>query len=432
VLSPTELQRAEMRFFALASELFDLETSGWLRRQVVGATRTMLKLLYHGAASKKVVHAYHAAISTPSIARQLNHLINNVMWPGGKLRVSQPQRPWAQQRASRDEARSAILAAVGPTPLASLLGRDAAEAGVVKLHDFLQVPVLARSLAYTLFDLLLARLFPGIAVHGLPPPPPPPPVAPAPAASTALKVASEGIVDAVTGAVPMVLSAGGQLARVVADAGMAAIRSGVAALGSVGSGGGGGGGGIAGGGGLAFQAPPAAPKAVAATAGGGAARASATPLMTPLSTPALGPMPPPSLGPAVPPALRVSEQVLDADGAAAAAAQQQQPTAPTPVFIAGGMQSSSSRAAVKTGAAANADALPLAQPLAQPSRSVGVGPRAGGNGSSPRSASGTASGTSVRVGPSPTPMRGAAMRARMMEAAEGKAKDKEAGGGGGS
>jgi hypothetical protein len=227
-----ELQRSEARFFALVSEVFDLESSGWLRRQAVGATRTLLKLLYHGTAANKVAAAYQNAISVTSVAGQLHHLAHNVLWPGGVLRTSQPARSWAEQRASREEARAALLLALTPTALTSLLGRDAAEGGIVKLHDFLQIPVLVRSLTYTLFDLLLARVFPAgdwgrLALHGLPPPPPPPPAAAKP---------SEGLVDAMTGAVPAVLNAGGQLARVMADAGMAALRSGVPAMTAVFSG----------------------------------------------------------------------------------------------------------------------------------------------------------------------------------------------------
>jgi trimeric autotransporter adhesin len=232
LLTPMELQRSEARFFALVSEVFDLESSGWLRRQAVGATRTLLKLLYHGTAANKVAAAYQNAISVTSVAGQLHHLAHNVLWPGGVLRTSQPARSWAEQRASREEARAALLLALTPTALTSLLGRDAAEGGIVKLHDFLQIPVLVRSLTYTLFDLLLARVFPAgdwgrLALHGLPPPPPPPPAAAKP---------SEGLVDAMTGAVPAVLNAGGQLARVMADAGMAALRSGVPAMTAVFSG----------------------------------------------------------------------------------------------------------------------------------------------------------------------------------------------------
>jgi hypothetical protein len=44
-LSPTELQRAESSVFALLSEVFRLRSSGWLRRQVVGAIRSLVKFL---------------------------------------------------------------------------------------------------------------------------------------------------------------------------------------------------------------------------------------------------------------------------------------------------------------------------------------------------------------------------------------------------
>lgn len=228
-LTPTELQRAEIRSFALISEIFGLEGSGWVRRQVVGATRTLLRLLYHGSASKSVSLAYQNAISTKSLANQLHHLVHNVLWPNGKLRVSQPIRNWTEQRATRDESRALLLSTLSSTPLVALLGRDGLDNGVMKVHDFLQIPVLVDSLMYTFFDLLLIRLFRGVQVHGLPPSPP---ALPNSSSSSSLinGTTAEGIVDAVTGAVPAVITAGGQLARVVADASMAAIRTSVPAM----------------------------------------------------------------------------------------------------------------------------------------------------------------------------------------------------------
>lgn len=59
------------------------------------------------------------------------------------------------------------LKALIPGGVNSLVGREAAEAGCVKLHEFLQAELLVRSLAYTLVDLLLLRMFPDMHVHGV-------------------------------------------------------------------------------------------------------------------------------------------------------------------------------------------------------------------------------------------------------------------------
>lgn len=210
VLTPTELQRAESRFFRLISDIFDLESSGWLRRQMVGATRTMLKLMYHGAAARKVADAYQSAISPSSIAAQIHHVVHNVVWPGGKLRDPYPVRTWQQRIESREECRDVLLAAVLSPPLTSLLGTSTTEAGIVKLHAFIQIPILVRSLTYTIFDLLIARIFPGIKVHALPPRPPPP--------APHLKSKS-------TGAVPAMVNVGGQIIGKMADASIAVLRT---------------------------------------------------------------------------------------------------------------------------------------------------------------------------------------------------------------
>lgn len=166
-LSPAELARAESRAFFLLAEVFSLQSRGWIRRQVVGFVRSLVRLLYHGAAAKRVSRAYAQAVSPSSVVTWLHWTRTTVMWPGGALRPYAGYRPWGEQWADRAALRLALLGGI-PQALSSLLGREASESGVGKLHAFLQVPVVVRSLTYTLFDLLLARMFPGIPVHGLP------------------------------------------------------------------------------------------------------------------------------------------------------------------------------------------------------------------------------------------------------------------------
>ncbi len=167
-LSQSEVQRAESRVFALISELFQLESHGWLRRQIVGVTRTLLRLAYSGAGSRRIARAYFDQISVPALADWLRFFRVEVMWkgPGGTLRTPLTERPWHEQWASRDETK-AKMQGVLPPALLSLLSREGAEGGALRLHAFLQIPVLVRSLTYTLFDMLLLRLFPGIVVEGL-------------------------------------------------------------------------------------------------------------------------------------------------------------------------------------------------------------------------------------------------------------------------
>jgi hypothetical protein len=75
----------------------------------------------------------------------LRDLRTKVLWPRGILRESRPARPWAFQRATRDEFR-VILAASVPTALTSLLGRDASEEGAARIAEFIAIPALVRSL----------------------------------------------------------------------------------------------------------------------------------------------------------------------------------------------------------------------------------------------------------------------------------------------
>ena len=55
--------------------------------------------------------------------------------------------------------REELLAAV-PATFASLLGRASCEEAVVKLYEFLECPVLVRSLLYSAMDMLWRELFP--------------------------------------------------------------------------------------------------------------------------------------------------------------------------------------------------------------------------------------------------------------------------------
>ena len=66
---PRPLQSAEARVFALVSEVFALDSRGWLHRQMVGVVRTLARLLYHSRAARKRISAgYTKAVSAAAMA----------------------------------------------------------------------------------------------------------------------------------------------------------------------------------------------------------------------------------------------------------------------------------------------------------------------------------------------------------------------------
>lgn len=166
LLTPTELAKLESRAFGLLSDLIDLNQQNWLHRHVLGALRHLVRLLYHGAAAETLAAAYKDATSARSAAHILRTLHSEVLWPGGKWGEAHPLPTQADIIAAKRDLLQSLLSALPPTAH-SFIGKDMCDAGVIRLWAFLQCPVAVKSLLFTLVDLLLARAFPGIAVHGL-------------------------------------------------------------------------------------------------------------------------------------------------------------------------------------------------------------------------------------------------------------------------
>ena len=91
----------------------------------------------------------------------LRWLVDGVLWPGGVYFTPGVPRTVSQQHDTRLQCWR-IMRANAPA-LVLVSSTDAVD----KLHSMLQFPAVLRSLALTLLDLLLKRLFPNITVKGL-------------------------------------------------------------------------------------------------------------------------------------------------------------------------------------------------------------------------------------------------------------------------
>jgi hypothetical protein len=171
LLTTPELRRAEHHIFHLLNELFDLHSRGWMRRQLVGITRTMFRYFFSGSAAITLQSAYSTVISAEQCAFYVQMIRDEILWPNGVWKTPGPIKTWEEVWAYRLSTQQLFIESM-PAGVSSLLGKEASDGGMLKLHSFLQVPALSRSLLYTLLDLLLLRLFPGIVVHGLQHPPP--------------------------------------------------------------------------------------------------------------------------------------------------------------------------------------------------------------------------------------------------------------------
>ena len=71
-----------------------------------------------------------------------------------------------EMEVERKAAEAALLNLV-PESVVTLLTRETCNSGMQKLHNMLQCKVLVKNIVYTIVDIFLLRIFPGIAVEGL-------------------------------------------------------------------------------------------------------------------------------------------------------------------------------------------------------------------------------------------------------------------------
>ena len=102
--------------------------------------------------------------------------IREAVWPDGKLGEAEPWPSKEEVEAKRTEQRQRALRANLPV-LTNVLGVRASRDGLLKLHAFLQSPVLVSSLLFTVLDATLKELFEDMpvlwATPGNEPPEPP-------------------------------------------------------------------------------------------------------------------------------------------------------------------------------------------------------------------------------------------------------------------
>lgn len=166
-MSASQVRQCESAVFGLAKELFRLNRSGIARRSTVGLVRRAARALFSSAAVAALEERYAAAATAERLAGLLGRL-RALLFPGGALR-SAAAAPAEGEAAAARRRLSERLPAVLPPAIAALVGAQTAESGALHFFEFVQCPVLLRSLLHALLDMLWAELFPGMAdcVHGL-------------------------------------------------------------------------------------------------------------------------------------------------------------------------------------------------------------------------------------------------------------------------
>lgn len=173
-VSGKELQSLDLNIFGVVSEVFDLPSQSWLRRNAVGVARSMAKLFFHGTAADALKASYSQVMKDEAIAATLR-VLRDQLWPDGVWCSEVPgyaeasAAAWTADVQWRD--RDALLQAVEESMLTSglpsILGRECVSQGAHRLVEMLNCPLVLRSLMYTIMDALLSHLFSGLPVHGL-------------------------------------------------------------------------------------------------------------------------------------------------------------------------------------------------------------------------------------------------------------------------
>lgn len=71
--------------FTLIQEVFELNRTGWLRRNVIGVTRSVLRFMFHGT----VIRALHAGLNkvvAPDMLEFILKFLRELLWPMGQVR----------------------------------------------------------------------------------------------------------------------------------------------------------------------------------------------------------------------------------------------------------------------------------------------------------------------------------------------------------
>lgn len=160
ILTAKQLNKAEFRMFNLLDELFGIEKDrSWIKRQVIRTARAAFKLLFHSTAYQKIESLYKQIIDPTSIASVLYQLRDGILWPKGIWAPAAPPVPLEEKVLACKEAKAMLLQGP-PAALVSFLGRESLDDGIVRVHEFVQYPVLIQSLILCILDVFVSKLFP--------------------------------------------------------------------------------------------------------------------------------------------------------------------------------------------------------------------------------------------------------------------------------
>ncbi|KAI7875789.1 hypothetical protein K492DRAFT_240110 [Lichtheimia hyalospora FSU 10163] len=137
-------------------EMFELkEKNNWLRRQAVVI---ILQQILGGTIERKLRETVNFLETEPMIVFYLKKITSS-LWPDGKTLTFKPPRRPDEKQHTKEEANRKLSAWL-PDLIGQMVGRQNARRGARRLFSVLQNKRLNQDLVYTLFDEIIAALFP--------------------------------------------------------------------------------------------------------------------------------------------------------------------------------------------------------------------------------------------------------------------------------
>ncbi|CCA72604.1 related to intermediate filament protein MDM1 [Serendipita indica DSM 11827] len=159
-LKPLEGESAVSSFTAPICDLilavFELDKkNNWLRRQAIVI---ILQQVLGGTIERKLREVVKGNTDEAHLLQYIGHF-NQALWPGGKLKPPGIPRTKDEKTKTRDEA-NRKLTTLMPDLAANMIGRSNARRGARRMFAVLQNKRLNQHLVYTVFDEVIAALFP--------------------------------------------------------------------------------------------------------------------------------------------------------------------------------------------------------------------------------------------------------------------------------
>ncbi|KAF0697616.1 Aste57867_11706 [Aphanomyces stellatus] len=163
------LQKLEIQCFKAMDELFELDEMNRMRRRLLSATRTFIRVSFN-ATCHRIVEAQFAEFTHPRKVAALVFDIRSMVIPTDGIYFHETVTPSPTKAHEQAKACRAAFLRACPPALLSVLGEAPTRHGCLKVFEFLQHEILVKNLVLSLLDVLLHKLFPEMtplgALHG--------------------------------------------------------------------------------------------------------------------------------------------------------------------------------------------------------------------------------------------------------------------------